>query len=233
MKAKDIMTSPVITVTPDSMLDDALALLIEHRISGVLVVEDGQVVGTLGDGDLLHRHELGTDGEGNAPSWWQRLMHPASSPTAFVKAHGIHVRDVMTREVVQVDEDASLVSLAALFEKRTIRRVPVLRDDMLVGLVTRADMVRALARAGRATAVTPGLADDETIRARLLDTLSGQPWWESSWANVFVRDGVVTYVGLVQSEASREAARVAAESIPGVRAIEDDRLSRVEYQPML
>ena len=233
MNAKDIMTSPVITVRPDTPLDDVLALLLEHRISGVLVVEDGQVVGTVGDGDLLHRHELGTDTDASGQGWWQRLTQSERSPDAFVRANGMHARDVMVHDVVPVDEDTPLATLAALFEKRSIRRLPVLRGGALVGLVTRADIVRALARAGKATKLVPARADDEAIRSRLLETLTGQPWWEASWSNVFVDDGVVTYVGLARSEASRDAARVAAEGIPGVRAIEDRRIPQSMYMPML
>ncbi|MGH8830983.1 MAG: CBS domain-containing protein [Polaromonas sp.] len=224
MKAKEVMTAPVVTVTPDMGLHHIVTILLEHRISGVLVVDEGKVVGVVGDGDLIHRYEIGTDTWTAYRTWWQRLTQADPAPVAYIKSHGGHARDVMSRDVVSVSEDAPVARLAAIFEARHIRRVPVLRDGQLVGLVTRADLVRALAAS--ATAMTPPQArtDDEAIRVQLLKELDKQPWWSGSWSNVFVHHGVVSYIGVFRREADKEAARIAAENIPGVRGVEDRRI---------
>src|SRR5438876_9460659 len=224
MKAKEIMTAPVITVTPDTGLQDIVALLLEHRISGVLVVDEGRVVGVVGDGDLLHRHEIGTDGWVVYRTWWQRLTQTDPAPVAYVKSHGGHAKDVMNHEVVSVPEDAPVARIAAIFEARHIRRVPVLRDGQLAGLVTRADLVRALAARTARRAPSPQRMDDEAIRVRLLEELGRQSWWSGNWSNVFVHHGVVSYVGAFQRKADKQAARIAAENIPGVRGVEDRRM---------
>lgn len=233
MKAKDIMTAPVITVTPDTALPQVVALLLEHRISGVLVVDAGQVVGVVGDGDLLHRHEIGTDNWAGYRTWWQRLTQSDPAPVAYVKSHGGHVRDVMDSEVVCVQEDAPLSQLAAILEQRHIRRVPVLRGTQLVGLVTRADLVRALAASASLLAKPQVGTDDEVIRLRLLEELGAQPWWSGNWSSVFVHHGVVSFVGVVQCEADKTAARIAAENIPGVCGVDDQRMQFGDWQPML
>jgi CBS domain-containing protein len=233
MEAKDIMTSPAITVVPDTPLHDVVDILLRHRISGVLVMDGARVVGVLGHGDLLHRREMGTHGWTGYRTWWQRLMRSDPGPDAYVKSHGARVRDVMNHEVISVREDTSLMELATIFEKRHIRRLPVLRGDQLVGLVTRADLMRALA-VTTAAAIGPQVrTDDEAIKARLTEELEQQSWWSGSLSNIFVQNGVVIYVGIAQSKADRQAARVAAENIPGVRAVEDRRLLEEDWQPML
>lgn len=235
MEARDIMTRPVISVGPDATLREVVDLLLQHRISGLPVVEDGQVVGVVGDGDLLHRHELGTEASDDGRSWWQRLLQDDPAPLHYVRAHGSHVRDVMDTRVVCVDERTPLARIARIFEQRHVRRVPVLRAGQLVGLVTRADLVRALAWSEppqRASAPPPRLGDDE-IRAQLLAELERHRWWHGGWANVYVERGVVRYVGFIQQAADRDAARIAAEQIPGVRAVVDQRSLYSELQPML
>lgn len=234
MDAKDIMSSPAIAVTPDTPLREVVEILVKHRISGVLVVEGARVIGGLGDGDLLHRHEIGTETRPGERSWWQRLSLSSPGSLDYVKAHGAHVRDLMYRETASLREDTPLAEVARLFEKRHIRRLPVLRGDhdLLVGVVTRADLVRALAGT-LAAAPPPAGTGDEAIHARLVAELRHQPWWSGNWSNVFVQNGVVVYVGVVQSRADQLAARVAAENIPGVRAVEDRRFLEEDWQPML
>ncbi len=232
MKAKDVMSSPAITVLPDTPLNEAVDILLNNRISGVLVVEGARVVGVLGDGDLVHRHEIGTHGPGNR-NWWNRLMGAEPGPHTYVKTHGARVRDVMNHEVVTVHEDTPLSEIARIFEKRHIRRVPVLRGAQLVGLVTRADLVRAMAASTSAAHEHPVKTDDDAIRTRLLAELGQQAWWSDSWSSVFVQNGLVIYVGMAHSQADINAARVAAENIPGVLAVEDRRLIEEEWQPMM
>jgi CBS domain-containing protein len=232
MNAKDIMTTPVVTVTPDTLVDEVAELLLGHRISGVPVVVDGEVVGMVNEGDLLQRHEIGTDGNTPARSWWQRLIERDRFPADYVKSHARKAKDLMSRHVVSVAENTPARQLASVFAARHIRRIPVLRDKQLVGIVTRADLIRALALTMREIEV-PRAQSDEAIRVRLLRELEQQRWWRPEWSALYVQDGVVHYRGLIRSDDERQAARVAAENVPGVRGVEDDRMSGAAWQPMI
>lgn len=233
MKAGDIMITPVITVTPDTALHEVIGILLARRISGVLVMEDNKVVGVVGDGDLVHRHEIGTDRCADGRTWWQRLVGVDPSPRAYVRAYGGHVRDVMSGNFVSVNVDAPLGQIASIFEARHIRRVPVLEEGELRGLVTRADLMRAIATSHDFAAHSDAQSlDDDSIRKRLLAELSSHSWWSGGWSNVFVHEGVVSFVGIVQRAADRDAARIAAENIPGVCGVNDRRLQYGDYGVM-
>lgn len=232
MKARDVMSSPAITVLPDTPLQEVVDILLENRISGVLVVDGARVVGVLGGGDLVHRHEIGTQSI-DRKTWWNRLLGAEPGPDVYVRTHGARVRDVMNHEVVAVQEDTPLSEIARIFEKRHIRRVPVLRGAQLVGLVTRADLVRALAASTCAASGSPVTTDDDAIRTRLLAELRQQAWWSDHVSSIFVQNGVVIYVGMAHSQSDIRAARVAAENVPGVRAVEDRRLIEEEWVPMM
>jgi CBS domain-containing protein len=232
MQAKELMTAPVLTITPMTAVRDIAALLRDRRISGLPVVEGERLIGIVCESDLLHRHEIGTDGRATPRPWWDRLVHGDPMPTWYVKSHGGHAKDIMTREVVSVTEDASLAEIASLLELQQIGRVPVQRNGTLVGIVTRADLVQAIAMAGENREVTDTQGDD-AIRERLLIELERQPWWHSQWSTVFVVDGIVSFRGLVESEAEKHAARVAAENISGVRGVDDDRGRSVDWQAMM
>ncbi len=223
MKAKDIMTTPVVTIAPDTTVREIAELLLERRISGVPVVEGGRLVGLVSEGDLLHRHELGTDRERPARSWWLRLISGESAPAAYVKSHAAHARDIMTRDVISVAEDTPLAEIATVLETHRIKRVPVLRGERLVGIVSRANLVQALAARPRPGKPARAKSDD-SIRRQLLAELERQPWWPSSASNVMVTDGIVHYWGILDSDDQKEAARVAAENVPGVRKVEDHRM---------
>lgn len=227
MRARDIMTSPVITVGPETPVHEIATLLLKHRISGVPVVEHARLIGFVSEGDLLHRQEIGTERKA-AGSWWLRLFSVSGSAEDYIKSHASRARDVMTREVVSVEPDTGLAEIATLLEKRRIKRVPVLSDGKLVGIVSRANLVQAIATARpTASRVTPPA--DGSIRGRLLAELDHQSWWAGPNSQVIVRDGVVHYWGIARSDAEREAARVAAENIPGVRGVEDHRLVYSEF----
>lgn len=222
MKAKDIMTSPVITVGPATPVNEIAALLYERRISALPVVERGRLVGIVSEADLLHRHELGTDCVARSGSWWLRLFSADRSIEEYIKSHARKARDVMTREVVSVAPDAAAAEIATLLETRGIKRVPVLEGGRLAGIVSRADLVQALAQVPKAAArVTP--PSDAAIRGRLLAELQRQAWWRRGTSTLEVSDGLVSYRGTVESEEERDAARVAAENIAGVRGVEDFR----------
>lgn len=151
---------------------------------------------------------------------------------AYVKAHGLRAKDIMTPDVVTAAETTSLAQIASILEERRIRRIPVLRDGRLVGIVTRTDLVAALGKRDGRIQAAP-LQTDDAIRARLLAELWRQPWWRSEWSAVWVTDGVVRYHGLVESDGERRAARVAAENVPGVRAIVDERARFSDWRTML
>jgi CBS domain-containing protein len=224
MNARDIMTSHVVTVTSASRVGELAALLYERRISAAPVVDHGRLVGIASEADLLHRYELGTDLAGANDPWWVRLFSADRSPEEYVKSHALRVRDIMTRDVATVSPDAPLAEVATLLERRRIRRVPVVEDGRLVGIVSRSDLVRALASARQAARKACPIQDD-AIRERLLAELRRQAWWQGDLASVVVEEGVVTFSGVMGSESERAAARAAAETIPGVRSVIDRRLA--------
>lgn len=232
MKARDIMTAPVITISPSTPVREIAALLLERRISGVPVVEDGRVVGLVSEGDLLRRHEIGTDRSAAEGSWWARLTKDDPAPAAYAKSHARRAKDIMTRDVVSVVENTPITEIASLFETRRIKRVPVLRRKKLVGIVSRANLVQALAVTAKSVGAHR-LQTDDAIRSRLLSELAHQSWWRRSPSNVIVTDGVVHYWGLLGSEGERQAARVAAENVPGVRKVEDHRMHFAHLPSML
>lgn len=221
MKAIDVMTHRVISVNPETPVRQIAMLLFEHRISGVPVVEKGRLVGMISEADLLHRHEIGTDRIGQGAAWWRRLFALDSAMEDYIRSHAVRARDLMSRKVVSVEEDTPLADIATLLETRGIKRVPVLRRGKLVGIVSRSNLVGALAGA-RPQAATEWT--DAGIRRRLLDELNRQSWWEDASSNVVVDDGVVHYSGLIHSDQERKAARVAAEGLAGVRRVEDHRM---------
>jgi CBS domain-containing protein len=222
MKAVDIMTSPVVTAAPETTVREVAALLYERRIGALPVVQDGRLVGIVSESDLLRRHEIGTDRFERAGSWWLRLFGADGALHDYVRSHARRARDVMTREVATIAPDTPVAEIAQLLEGRGIGRVPVLEGGGLVGIVSRANLVQALATRILAP-VAPQAVDDESIRRALLQELERQAWWRIDRAAVMVANGVVHYWGMVDTDAGRPAARVAAENIPGVRAVEDHR----------
>ena len=195
-------------------------LLSERGISGVPVVDSGgSMVGIVSEGDLLHRAELGTERRhGPRPAWW--LEHYASGlAQEYVKSHGRKVKDIMTRDVVTVTEETDLAEAATLLETHRIKRVPVIRDGNIVGIVSRSNLVRALGAARGGAPTGAGASDDDrAIRQRL----SQQKWVGKLWAqDIIVSDGVVhLWFGSDEPEERRQAARVAAKNIVGVRSVE-------------
>jgi CBS domain-containing protein len=223
MHARDIMSTPVVSVAPDTPVTEIAALLFKTRISGVPVLDKDRLVGLVSEGDLLRRHEIGTDRVKRGGSWWLRMFSADQTPAEYVKSHGRFARDVMTREVVTVTPDTPVAKIASLLESRGIKRVPVMHDKQLVGIVSRANLVQALAGI-RPAAIRVTPPADQAIRGRLQAELERQSWWREPVSNVIVTDGVVHFFGIIQSEDQQDAARVAAENIPGVRGVEDHRM---------
>lgn len=221
MKAKDVMTPHVVSVKPDSTVSDVAALLLKHGISAVPVVDDGdRLAGIVSEGDLIRRAEIGT--ADRKRSWWLRLFTDNATLAAeYVKTHATKVRDVMTKKVISVSEETSLLDIAALFEKHRIKRVPVVRGDRLLGIVSRANLIQGLA--AKSSTLMPGAADDGAIRLKVIEALESESWSYINSGGVTVTDGVVEFWGVYQSEEERKASQVAAENVPGVRRVEDHR----------
>jgi CBS domain-containing protein len=224
------MTPHVITVEPETSVQSLARLLCERGISGVPVVgPDEQLVGIVSEGDLLHRAETGTERriEHRRARWLDTVASDTDLAQEYVKSHGRKVKDVMTTNVISVAETMELADVATLLETKRIKRVPVLRDGKFVGIVSRANLVRALA-ATKSDPAADAADDDRTIRAQLLAELMGQKWfktqdWFKIWAaDVIVRDRVVHFwLAANQTGEERQALRVAAENIAGVRRVEE------------
>jgi CBS domain-containing protein len=232
MRAADVMTTDVITVDPETTVQSLATLLAERGISGAPVVDaSGHLVGVISEGDLLHRAEIGTARRHRERrrSWW--LDHYASEVVReYVKDHGRTVKDVMTRDVVTVTEETELADVAALLEVKRIKRVPVVRDGKVVGIISRANIVRAVG-ATKGAPSQGGENDDRTIRARLIEELGREDWAKVWPEDVIVREGVVHFwVSDDEPGDRRQALRVAAESISGVRGVEE-HVMRASYFP--
>lgn len=228
MNAKDIMTTPVSTVTPTTLVSEVARLLFERHISALPVMDDGRLVGIVSEADLLRRHEIGTDCAFREDPWWMRFIATSRLPGEYVRSHARYARDIMTEKVVTVSPGTTLSRIASLFEKHGIKRLPVLDKGRLVGILSRSDLVRALAESFASDAVGPSLPD-AAIQSRLLAELQSQAWWQPGLSMVNVKDGVVTYSGFSEIDEERAAARVAAENIPGVRGVVDRRLPYIAY----
>lgn len=224
MKAKDIMTTEVVSVAPDDTIEHAMRLMLQKRISGLPVVEkSGQLAGMVTEGDFLRRSELGT--ERKRPRWLEFFMGPGKLATEYVRESGRKVAEVMTADVVSVAEDAPLPDIVEIMERHRIKRVPVLQGQKMVGIVTRQNLLRALASV--APEIPPAAADDTSIRERILAELKKQSWAPLAMIDVIVRNGMVTLSGVVTDERQRQALKVAAENVTGVKKVED-RLVWVE-----
>lgn len=219
MRATDVMTSEVITLGEDASVQEAAKLMAEHGISAVPVIDrESRVVGMVSEGDLLHRAETGTE---RRRSWWLEMVASTNQLAGeYVKSHSGKVKDVMTRDVVSVTEQTPVADIAVLLETNRIKRVPVLRGGKLAGIVSRANLVRALAMTINERP-SGAEADDRAIRDRLLAELKAQKWAEVSPANITVKDGIVHLWSSYYSDQEKRALVVAAESIPGVRRVED------------
>jgi CBS domain-containing protein len=215
MQAKDIMTTPVVTVAPETPVVEIARRLLERRISAVPVIDtEGRVLGVVSEGDLMRQPQAG--GQRHI-SWWLE-MFTASEEQAhdFIKSHGTLARDVMTRETVAVDEDASLEEIATLLEKHRIKRVPVLREGRLVGIVSRANLLQGIVARQRAPQAS---ADDRTMRQQATEAIRNSGV-NAQFVDVQVAAGVVSLWGAADSEVEREAIVVAAQGVPGTKGVD-------------
>lgn len=218
MKAQEVMTRHVITVKADMPLQEAIALLLANGISGVPVVDNADApVGMLTEGDLLRRAEIGTGR--HRPRWLEFLRGPGLEAREYTHLHGRKVGDVMTEKPVCVSPDATLEQVVELMERHRVKRLPVLEDGRVVGIISRANLLRALLLAN--LPLPAASACDDEIRERLWRELQSTSWAPCALLNIVVRDGVVHLHGTIFDERERAALKVAAENIPGVNAVRD------------
>lgn len=223
MKASDVMVTNVITVGPNACVQDVADILLKNHISAVPVVDaGGKIVGIVSEGDLMHRPESGT--LRRRPWWLAVLSGREGLAAAYVKEHARKVADIMTRNVITVEPDTPLAAVAAILEKNRIKRVPVVKDGKLVGIVSRANLLQALASMRKQIeGMTPS---DAVIRERVIEKLKAEPWARPSLINVIVQNGTVDLWGIVDSQAEKKAVLVAAEITPGVKAVNDNLIVR-------
>jgi len=217
MKASDVMTPNVISVGSETSVIDAAQLMLKRNISGLPVIDGGRLVGILTEGDLLRRTETGT--VRHRPRWLEFLVGPGKLAEEYARASGRKVHEVMTPYVHNISENAGLEEAVRTMEKHQVKRLPVVRGDTVVGIITRANLVRALVNAPEQ--FKPRYSDDEDIRKRLVAELQKQPWAPVGAVDVFVKDGVVTLSGAVMDDRQREALRIAAENVVGVKEVDN------------
>jgi len=218
MKAEDVMTRDVISIDPDATVLQAARLMLQHHISGLPVIDrDGTLVGVLSEGDFLRRRETRT--ERRRSRWLEFLMGPGKIAAEYSHSHGSKVSEVMTPDVVTVDVTTPLEEIVDVMERRRVKRVPVICGSQVVGIVTRSNLMHAMVSLARVA--QPGATDDAVIRERLLAEIQKEQWAPAATANVVVHDGVVELWGVIVDERQRDALKVAAENIPGVKAVKD------------
>ena len=217
MRAADVMTAPVISVTPDTRTRDAIELMLTHHLSGLPVLDDdGKLVGIVSEGDFVRRSELGT--EKHRSRFIAFILGPGRGAHDYTKSHARFIQGVMTEEVIAVTEDATLEEIVSLMEKHSIKRVPVMRGEEVVGMLSRSDLLRALVAASRRR---DEATDDRAIKARILAELAHEEWAPSSCIGVEVKDGIVDITGTIFDARQRLALKVAVENTPGVKAVHD------------
>jgi CBS domain-containing protein len=216
MNVRDVMTPHVVSVTPDETVSVAAGLMLQKKISGIPVVDNlGNLVGVVTEGDFLRRAEIGTKRE--RPRWVEFFLGPGRLADEYVQFSGRKVRDVMTRDVFTVIPDASLAEVVHVMERHRIKRIPVVEANKIVGIVTRANLLHAVA--SFVHEVPAPSAEDAAIREQLLAVLETEPWAPA--IDIAVRNGIVQLSGVVTDERQRQALRVAAENIPSVKKVED------------
>lgn len=217
MQAIDIMSPKVVSVGPDAEVREIAKLLLNHRISAVPVVDEAhQVIGIVSEGDLMRRVK---DESGHRDSWWLSLFSGGKDAGDYVKSHGRKAHEVMTPNPMTVEENTPLHTIARMLEKHHIKRVPVLRDGKLVGIVSRANLLQGIANA--AVAPTQSPTDDRQIREAILKEVENNTGVQVEGISVIVDGGAVEVWGLVESLEQKQAVTVAAENVPGVTQVEN------------
>lgn len=215
MRARDLMTTNLVTLPPDAPLEAVVHALADRHISGAPVVDsEGRLLGMITEGDLIKRLSAKDRPE---QSWFSGLFRSAADQAArFARVHGRQARDVMTTELATAQEDDSVEHVARIIEDKGVRRVPIVRDGKLVGVVSRADLIRAMMLPAAAISAD---APDERIRRDVLRAMRDQPWVDTYFVFADVKDGIVTFHGFVRSDEVKQGLRVLAEGIDGVKGV--------------
>jgi CBS domain-containing protein len=217
MRAHQIMTRSVISVTPDATILEAANLMLQRHVSGLPVVDKAEkLVGIVSEGDFLHRGEIGT--QKKRGRWLKFLLGAGSTASNFVHENGRRISEVMTRDPFTIDEETPLEEIVALMERHGVKRLPVMRGEKLVGIVSRSNLLQAVASLARE--IPDPTADDDHIRSRIINALEKYDWCPFG-LSVVVRDGIVHLSGIITEERSRQAAIVGAENIAGVKKVHD------------
>jgi CBS-domain-containing membrane protein len=218
MKAKDIMTRDVVTVVPQSSVHEVAALLVKHRISGIPVTApDGRLLGLVSEGDLVERAEVDADPKGK---WWlEGFSDTEALANRYARAHGTTAAAVMTRRIATVGPDADLADVAHILQAHHIKRVPVVQDGKLLGIITRSDIVRAVSDAARPADSTK--RTDGDLQRAILERLREERWLDASYINLIVDKGRVTVAGLIGSNEERRALCSLVEEVAGPGSVID------------
>ncbi len=223
MKVADVMTRGVISIAPGDTLRKAAELMLRYDLSGFPVLHQGKLVGIITEGDFLRRAETGT--ERSRSHWLELFVAPERLAGEYTHSHARQVGEVMTRNLVTIDENASLADAVQLMEKHRVKRIPVVKNEAVVGILSRRNLVHAFVAATPKDPPAP--LSDEAIRVQLTTELDRQPWISHGAIEATVEQGVVVLEGSVRDERQREALRVAAENIPGVNQV-IDRLQEID-----
>ena len=222
MNATDVMTRNVVTIGPEATVAEAAELMAQYDVSALPVIDaHEQLVGIISEADLMRRDEIGTQADYR---WWTEAMIPAATRAAeFTRSHGKYVNEVMSRNVITATEDTPLAAIASILERHRIKRVPILHDNKVVGIVSRANLIQALA----SVTLTPAAAadSDRKIRLDLLSRLEEQSWTDFGSRNVVVSRGKIHLWGLVGSPAERQALVALAENVPDVTGVVDEMIA--------
>jgi len=217
MRAHQIMTRRVVTVKPETTILEAANLMLHHHVSGLPVVDAaGKLVGIVSEGDFIRRSEIGTGRKRGR--WLKFIVGPGSEAADFVREHGRKIAEIMVPSPLTIREDTPLEEIVELMEKNNVKRLPVVNGDRLVGIVSRANLLQAVASLARE--IPDPTADDAHIRKRIIDAMEKNDWCPFG-LSVIVRDGIVHLTGIITNEHSRQAAVVAAETVAGVKKVHD------------
>ena len=218
MRAVDVMKHRVTTIAPNATVAEAARVMLEHKISGLPVVDaKGKIVGMVTEGDLLRRTETGT--ERRRPRWLEFFIGAGRLAGEYAHAHGRKIEEVMTPKVVSIDPTTALDTVVGLMEKHRIKRLPVVEDGKLVGIVSRANLLSALAHLAPAAPQIPH--SDAEIRRRILAEFDKYPWALGGVNDAIVANGTVELRGVIGDERQRDALKIAAENVPGVKKVVD------------
>lgn len=218
MRARQIMTRQVITIDPEASIVEAADTMLQYHIGGLPVVDTaGKLVGIVSEGDFIRRAEIGT--QRKRGRWLQLLVGKGKTASEYVRERGRKVKEIMTPDPVTVAEDTPLEDIVRIIERHNVKRLPVVRGNQLVGIVSGSNLLQSVAALARD--IPELTADDDHIRGAIIAAIEGTNWSPSRF-NVIVHDGIAHLSGIISDERCRQAAIVATENVPGVRQVHDE-----------